>query len=215
VSAPSRARAAECVPHSIALFDLGDVVATFDPAPRIAAYARRSGLSPAEVRERLSLDDFWTNTDRGAYSAEEMHEQICGRLGCRFARDELRRLQASAFRVRPEVLRVAETVSTRVGILTNNAPLLEEALPTYLPEIVRVFDPILFSFRFRHVKPEPELFAAAGAWLAVPPDRIFFVDDQIRHVSAARAAGWDAVQFESPSRLRRSLAERGFIGAAS
>lgn len=198
--------------RAIALFDLGDVVATFDPAPRVAEYARRSGLSPAEVRERLSLDDFWRNTDRGVFSAAEMHEQICARLGCRFSRDELLRLQASAFIVRPEVLRIAEAVGTRVGILTNNAPLLAEALPIHLPELVRVFDPILHSFQFRSVKPEPEIFAAACACLAVDPGQVFFVDDQIRHVSAARAAGWDAIRFESAAQLRRSLAERGLLG---
>jgi putative hydrolase of the HAD superfamily len=203
--------------HSIVLFDLGDVIAVFEPAPRIAEYARRSGLSPVEVHDRLSSNDFWVNTDRGVFSATEMQEQIRALLGYQFSREDLLRLQAAAFTVRPEVVRIAEAVGavTRVGILTNNAPLLEEAFPIYFPELVRVFDPILFSFQFRHIKPERELFEAVRAHIAVDPQQICFIDDQPRHVAAARAAGWDAFQFDSPSQVRLSLADRGLIRNAA
>lgn len=192
---------------SIVLFDLGDVLARFDPAPRWAEYARRSGLTPAEVLERLSTDDFWRDTDRGRYSADQMDRRICELLGCAFTRAELLRLQAAAFAVRPEVLRIAQRVATRtrVGILTNNAPLLEQALPIHLPELARAFDPILYSFEFGHVKPERALFEAVTARLALAPREIFFVDDQERHVAAARAVGWSALRFESAEQLERSL----------
>jgi len=202
---------------AIVLFDLGNVIATFDPAPRLLELGRRSGLESSEVERRLATDDFWRDTDRGVYSAAEMHERICALLGCKFSREELLRLQALAFSVRQEVVRIAEEISARkrVGILTNNAPLLRDALPEHLPALVRVFSPILFSFQFGHTKPERELFDAVASDLALTPAEIFFIDDQPSHVQAAREAGWEAVGFESVAQLRHALAERGFCHDAA
>ena len=202
---------------SIALFDLGDVVARWDPGPRLAEYARRAAIPVDEVRRRLAADGFWEETDRGAYSADEMHAQISTRLGVAFTRSELLALQALAFRVQPDVLRLAERVSARqrVGILTNNAPLLREAMPVHFPELVRVFAPILYSFELGHTKPAPALFAAVTRALARPASEIFFTDDQIRHVDAAREAGWDAVRFESAEQLERELVARRLLAGES
>ena len=205
--------AGELLEASIVLFDLGNVLTTWDVGPRIAEYAHRSGLSPAIVLERLSRDDFWVNTDRGSLSADEMETQICGLLDCHFSREELLALQAIAFELRPEVLDIARAVAIRkpVGILTNNAPFLQEAMPKFFPELVELFDPILYSFQFGHVKPERELFEAVEDKLDLPAEEIYFIDDTQGHVAAARAAGWDAVQYQSTTQLRNSLAERGLL----
>jgi glucose-1-phosphatase len=195
------------VTPAIALFDLGDVVADYDPAPRYAEYAARCGLTPDEVVRRLRSDRFWQETDLGRYSGDEMARRIGELLGCSFSRGELLRLQALAFRVRPDVLALAERVraTTRVGMLTNNAPLLHEALPSQLPELPRVFDPILYSYQFGHTKPAPQLFEQVTRLLQLEPGRIFFTDDQESHVVAARAAGWRAVQFESVTQIEHEL----------
>ena len=176
----------------------------------------RSGLSLAQVLERLHQDEFPINTDRGFFSAAEMELRICQRLGCEFSRAELLRLQAISFEVRPEVLSLAQAVAIRkpVGILSNNSPLLEEALPHHVPELVESFDPILFSFQFGHVKPERELFEAVEARLGISAEEIHFIDDTPGHAAAACSAGWDAVGYQSPKQLRESLVERDLIDDA-
>jgi putative hydrolase of the HAD superfamily len=126
-------------------------------------------------------------------------------------------LQAMAFRIRPEVLRIAAEVAARhrVGMLTNNAPLLREAVPRHFPELARIFEPILYSFQFGHIKPERALFEAVARALALEPGEICLIDDQRRNVAAAREAGWDALQFESAAQLRGALVERGLLGDAA
>ena len=74
-----------------------------------------------------------------------------------------------------------------------------------------MFDPILYSFQFKHVKPERELFEAVEDQLGLPGEEIHFIDDTQGHVAAARAAGWDAVQYLSTTQLRNALAERGLL----
>jgi FMN phosphatase YigB (HAD superfamily) len=132
---------------SVVLFDLGDVVAAYDPSPRVARYAERSGRTSEEVRARLADSGFSEDCDRGIFSAQEMQTEICRRLGCVFSHDEQLMLQAAAFSVRPGVLALATAVArrARTGLLTNNSPLLLEAFPHRFPELLRTFDPILFS----------------------------------------------------------------------
>jgi hypothetical protein len=81
----------------LVLFDPGNVVARWDAAPRIAAFARRSGLGEDEVRTRLERDGFWSGTDRGECTLDAMEQEICRWLGCDFAREELLQVQASAW----------------------------------------------------------------------------------------------------------------------
>ncbi len=202
---------------SIVLFDLGNVLATWDVGPRLAESARLSGLSPSEVLKRLSEDEFWSNTDRGLYSATEMGLRICQLLECKLSRTELLRLQALAFNIRPDVLSLAKAAAIKhqVGILTNNAPLLEEAIPLFFPELLESFDPILFSFQFGHVKPRHELFESVAERLGLCGAEIYFIDDTQDHVTAARATGWRAVQYQSAAQLRISLIEDDIIDDTS
>jgi HAD superfamily hydrolase (TIGR01509 family) len=200
---------------SVVLFDLGDVVASYDPSPRIARYAKRSGRTSEEVRARLTDSGFSEDCDRGIYSAQQMQTEICRRLGCVFSHDEQLMLQATAFTVRPGMLALATAVANRArtGLLTNNSPLLLEALPHRFPELLRTFDPILFSHQLGDTKPAAALFEKVTELLATPPSDILLIDDQERHVEGARSAGWEAVRFESETELRAELARRGLLDA--
>jgi 2-haloacid dehalogenase len=43
------------------------------------------------------------------------------------------------------------------------------------------------------------------------PERTLFIDDVQHNVDAARAAGWQALRFESPAQLGAELRGRGLI----
>jgi HAD superfamily hydrolase (TIGR01509 family) len=201
---------------SLVLFDLGDVIARWDPSPRLDEYAARAGASPIEIRERLAASMYSEQSDRGAFSVVEMEDRLSEVIGCHIAHDEFLRLEAMAFKVRPEVVAIAEATSRHVpvGILANNSPLCQEALSRHFPELVQVFRPILFSFQFGHAKPEREIFNAVQLHLRLDPREILLVDDKASNVAAARSADWDAVQYQSETGLRRDLAKRGVIAGA-
>jgi FMN phosphatase YigB (HAD superfamily) len=200
---------------SVVLFDLGDVVAAYDPSPRITRYAERSGHASEEVDALLRSSGFSEDCDRGVYTAREMQTEICRRLGCVFSHAELLMLQALAFTVRSSVLALGAEVArrARTGLLTNNSPLLEEAFPERFPEICRTFDPIFFSHQFGDTKPSGVLFEKVAESLETPPSEILLIDDQEGHVQGARSAGWEAVRFESEAELRAELTRRGLLDA--
>ena len=96
-----------------------------------------------------------------------------------------------------------------VALLTNNGPLLEEALRHELAEVGGTFDELLLSWRLEATKPDPAAFAAAAAVLDLTPDQLFLVDDDPANVEAALAAEWHAHRYTDTINLRLALARAG------
>src|SRR5262249_56752601 len=117
--------------------DFGEVVSEFVPERRLTMLAAVSGLPKAEVQRRIWGCGLADACDVGRYSAEEMHDRVCTALGIRLPRAELRRLMCLPFRIDVAVIAIARGLRkrVRVGLLTNNAPLLLEALPDLFTEL--------------------------------------------------------------------------------
>lgn len=182
---------------STVLFDLGDVACRFRPERRLAALAAVSPLPAATIQARIWDSGFDADCDRGRYSLDEVVEQIGAMLETRLPYPELQAIWALAWEPNEAVLAVAEAVASRVrtAMLSNNGPILYDALPTRFPTVWQRFDPCLFSCHLGANKPDPAIFAAAQARLAEPPERLLHVDDSLAAVEAARAAGWQAIHF--------------------
>ena len=140
-----------------------------------------------------------------------MHAQICQRLGVSWSRQELHRLWSLAFEPNAEVLAIAAAVRLHLptGLLTNNPPLLQEALAEFLPAIEQGFGPIIFSYQHRSRKPSRAFYEAVRRHLGHAADELLLIDDSLANVRGAEASGWQAIQFESPNGLRKALRDVG------
>ena len=199
----SRAR-----PVNTILFDLGGVVCRFRPERRLAALAADCGLPSEEVRARIWDSGFDAECDLGRYDAAAIHARVQDMLGLRMDYERFRAAWALAFEPDGEVLEVVDEVRrhVRAALLTDNGPVLREAMPALFPEITERLHPLLFSCELGALKPRGELFAAALARLGEPPERVVLVDDSPYVVKGARAFGLAAVRFTTAGALRRALA---------
>jgi putative hydrolase of the HAD superfamily len=188
------------------LFDLGGVVCHYDLQPRHEALAADSGLTVEEVRIRLDARDN-TEFDRGEYTSEQWHAMLRRALGIKMSLDELRRVSALAFVPDAGVLRIVDAVRmhARTALFTNNASLLHEALPAWLPEVSERFDPLIFTYMLGYTKPAPEAFSGAIDILAEAPEDIVFVDDSPANVEAGTRAGMHSILYTSAERLVADL----------
>lgn len=200
----------------LVFFDFGGVVSELVPERRLIMLAAVSGLSKAEVHRRVWGCGLADACDAGRYSAMEMHDRICTTLGIRLPREELRRLMCLAFRVDETVLGIARSLRrrARVGLLTNNSPLLWEALSDFFPEVSEVFEPIMFSFQLGFLKPDPLVFRAVAERVKLRPEALLMVDDEATTVAAAKASGWQAIHYTSAAALQMSLRAAEFSRAA-
>jgi HAD superfamily hydrolase (TIGR01509 family) len=195
------------------LFDLGGVVCRFYPECRLRALASDSGLAELEVRGRIWDSGFDRDCDRGRYTAHAAYQRIQAMLGLRASYHEFRRMWALAFEPDPAVLALVDAlkVGIRRGLLTNNGPVLRDAMPTLFPEVSSRFEPRLFSRELGALKPTMELFRGVLDRLNQRAEQILLVDDSLQVVQGAVAYGFHAYLYDSPATLRRRLVKDGLI----
>jgi 2-haloacid dehalogenase len=74
---------------------------------------------------------------------------------------------------------------------------------------IGLLEDVLVSGREGVAKPDPAIFALLVERYGLDPARTVFVDDAERNVTAAAAAGFDAIRFDSADELRAQLVARG------
>jgi putative hydrolase of the HAD superfamily len=78
-------------------------------------------------------------------------------------------------------------------------------------EVHGLFDLHFLSYRIGHVKPDAEAYRHVAEALDCPPGVIFFIDDNVINVEAARACGFQAHVAKGPEQARRVLSEHGLM----
>jgi 2-haloacid dehalogenase len=199
-------------PPEAVVFDIGNVLISWDPHPAIAA-----AVGDAEAARFLAAEDF----DFGAWN----HEQDAGRLFEESERAAVQRVphwreHILGYRTHfdrslvgdiagsVEVLRDLHGAGVRLFALTNwSAELFPLALARF--EFLALFEDIVVSGDEKVAKPDPRIFEALAARTGVPLESSVFIDDKPENVDAAKTAGMDAVVFVDDRTLRAQLRERG------
>jgi len=197
------------------LFDLGGVVCRYDPSERLTLLAEDCGVGPEEVHRRVWASQLNTDFELGRYTTLEWFELVREALGIRMGNERLLEVMLTALTIDSQVLALVDRLRARVraAMLTDNPPLLLEALPTHFPEIAPRFDPFLISCELGLMKPSREIFELTLARLDEPASNVLFVDDTEANVLGARACGISAVRFTSAEALRADLVGYGVLDA--
>jgi 2-haloacid dehalogenase len=199
-----------------AVFDIGGVVVRWDPVPAVAAVV---GQERAEHFVHGGEFDFaaWNQAqDAGRSfadaeaeaSASHPHfsEEIAAYLP-HFALSLTGLVPGTA-----EILVALHTRGVRLVALTNwSAETIHHGLEAY-PEVFALFDDIVVSGAEGVAKPDQEIFEILARRLGHPLDDVFYVDDNVHNVDAARSAGMDAVHFTDAGALLEQLERRRLLG---
>jgi len=209
---PGEAREAGMAPRAM-VFDIGNVLVAWRPE---ALYARLITDDAARARffSEICPPEWNARFDRG----EPMPEGVEAHAEANPEHAELIRAWWTRW---PEMfgpaiegsiacLRALKAKGTPVFALTNFAAetfaLAQEMYP-----VLTEFDGAVVSAHVRRNKPEPEIYAALEAMAGVPPEALFFADDLLANVRAARARGWTAHHFRGATGLRQALIESGLL----
>ena len=156
----------------------------------------------------------WAEFDRGTLDAASLAERIARRTG--LSAGEARRVIDAVpqeLQPLPQSVALLERLhaSGRALYFLSNMP---EPYAQHLEAehaFLRLFRRGIFSARVQLIKPEPEIFAHAQAAFGSTGERTLFIDDAARNVIAARAAGWQVIQFRDAQQCEREMNALGLI----
>lgn len=196
------------------VFDLGNVLIDWDPAPAIA---REVG----EQEARRFLDEFdfrgWNHRQDQGLPFEQSEREVIARHP-RWSRHVLayRSNFAESLRGSIEgtvrVLREVRATGIPVYGLTNwAAETFHHARERF--DWLELFDDIVVSGEEQVAKPDEEIFHVLARRTGVALEETFFTDDSKQNVATALRLGMYAVRFDSPGQLRAELLTAGVLSA--
>jgi putative hydrolase of the HAD superfamily len=193
------------------IFDLGRVLIPFDFMRGYQQMQALSGLTPDEIRARLSADRLVHRFESGHIENHDFVAEVASRLGVQLDYESFTEIWSSIFlpeTLIPEAVVAGIRRNHRTVLLSNTNGIHFTMLDARYP-ILSHFDARILSYEVKAMKPEPAIYQAAIDAAGCSPHECFFTDDIAAYVDGAKAMGIDAVQFESADQILRELAARG------
>ncbi|WP_328797021.1 HAD-IA family hydrolase [Luteimonas deserti] len=200
----------------LVLLDFDGVLARYDQRVRLASLARAAACTPAHVSEVLLDSGLDRAYDSGALDTAKYLQHLSAGLGTAVDAATWIEARVAATQADPAVLALVALLASRVevGVLTNNGPLLLEALPRIVAPLFPMLDGrVLCSGILGVRKPDRAIFERALAHFDVHAQETLFVDDLFVNVQGARAAGLHADTVVHARSLRTVLRRYGLMRA--
>jgi glucose-1-phosphatase len=196
-------------------FDMGNVLLFFDRDRQVRQVAAVTGAPEEKVREVLIGDRgiMW-RYEAGEFDDDQYYDMFCKATGTRPDQKQFLYADGDIFQLNTEMLPVVahlEDAQIPLGILSNTSNahwniVVDGRFGAIFPQS---FKKLVLSFEAKAVKPDRKIFDHAIEQAGVAPEKIFFMDDTLGHVEAAKKLGIDAVQFTTAERLIEDLLKRG------
>lgn len=194
------------------LLDVDGVLLDYQRSVRVRHLARSLCVDSAQVQQVLFETGLETRYDSGMTDTAAYLRALSEALQAEVSEALWIQARLAASRPRAEVVQriLALSESVRIGVLTNNGPLMAEVLRALLPTLChRVGEGLLCSGALGGRKPDPALYQRALQRLQAAPSRTLFIDDLFTNVRGARQAGLQAETVRDGRSVGRVLKRHG------
>jgi putative hydrolase of the HAD superfamily len=201
------------------VFDFGGVLFNWRPIELVQRHFPHHArdLSSARATVAAVFQGFggdWAQFDRGVLEADELVRRIAARTGLP-APGVQELVDAVPQSLTPKadtvvLLQRLHAANATLHFLSNMPRLYAEHLDRTHPELMARFHNGVYSSHVRLIKPEEALYRLAGERFGAPGHRLVLLDDIAANVSAARAHGWKALQFNDAAQCEAELRANGW-----
>ena len=190
-------------------FDLGNVLLYFDHNLAMRKMARIAGVRVEQMRALVLDGTLQTEYETGLISSVQFVSRISDAIGRELDVADMLQAAADMFIPNTHILPVLERVrdlGIPMGLLSNTC----EAHWNWIgelsyPQVLGWFSPVILSYEVKSMKPDVHIYSEAQRNAGVDASGIFFTDDRVENVEAARKAGWTAEVFVNADRLMETV----------
>jgi putative hydrolase of the HAD superfamily len=195
------------MPINNVVFDVGGVLLDWNP-PAVIARMHPDPERQTQLRQQMFEHADWHEFDRGGLSEPQAIEHFSRRTG--LTAEETRALMHGARESLAPITGSVELVEqlNAAGVhlyLLSNMP---ESTFEYLVGrhgFFAHFKYLVISGKIQLIKPDRAIFEHLVQQTGIVPGESVFVDDLPANVAAARACGFNAIQFRGPAPCREQL----------
>lgn len=202
----------QLAPVDAVVFDLGNVLISWDPLPAIAKTVGAEQASRFLADEAFDFMAWnyqqdagrsWGRAEELAVRAYPHWESAIRAYRANFAESLVGEIEDTV-----QILRDLHAAGMPLYALTNwSRELFPVALRHF--DFLDLFDDIIVSGEESVAKPDPEIFEILHQRIGHTLDGCIFIDDVLLNIKAARKAGLDAILFTDTGHLREDLIVRG------
>ena len=195
------------------VFDIGKVLIHYDPD---IPFSRL--IPDAEERkwffDNVCTHDWNVEQDRGR-TWREAEEALIAKFpghahNIRGFREHWHEMVSHPYQASVDHLERLIAEGRDVTLLTNFADDTFDQACGIFPFLTRPRG-VTVSARVGLIKPDPAIYEAHTGTFGLDPKATFFIDDSLPNVQAARAHGWNAVQYIGPEKLDEDLRSFGLL----
>lgn len=194
----------------VIIFDLGNVLLDFSHEKMIVQIAEVLNVPAATVRNKLMNEQLHSQYEQGEVTTDQFLEALNTLSATKSERHMLLNAMSDIFAENKEIVPIIKALQRqgkKLLLLSNTSEAHYHFIERKFP-ITKLFDHIVLSYEVKSAKPKPEIFRHALERAGYLPREVFYVDDVLEHVEAARLLGIDAELYQSVDDLRRKLALR-------
>jgi len=179
------------------LFDIGNVIITFDFRISARNLARDAAVSAEEILALVS--PLTIALELGHLSPADFIAEASARIGYRGTPEQFHALFADIFELNEPMaafLTSHQSEGFPLYLLSNtnaiHAPFFEARYP-----IFGIFDGRIYSHEIGLMKPDPAIYERAKSDLSLDPARTVYIDDIAANCAAGEAAGFLSVPYDA------------------
>ena len=180
-------------------FDMGNVLLNFDHQVAWQQMARLCEVEPDMVRKTVFEDPMQLRYERGELSSREYYDSFCQQLQVQPDYDLLMKAASDIFQPAHEVIQLVvglQAAGCHLGLLSNTCEAHWEWIQALgFRWLETCFETFVLSYKVRCLKPDPQIYVIAAREACRQPAELLLIDDRPENVTAARAAGWEAIHF--------------------
>jgi glucose-1-phosphatase len=203
---------------SVVVFDLGKVLVDFDYGIAAANIARRSKLTPQQVRKTLDLAPSLARFESGLMTNEQFAAEVCASCGFSGTLDEFHEAFADIFtEIKPMTAIQAALRANHIPtcIFSNTNGLAVDHIRRRFPFFSQ-FDNYVLSYEQGAMKPDGKIYAAVERATGHAGEAILYLDDRAENVQGGLARGWRALLHETPEKTIAAMRQMGLpVGSNS
>ncbi|MCX6814330.1 MAG: HAD family phosphatase [Candidatus Aenigmarchaeota archaeon] len=193
------------------IFDIGGVVINDDFLSYAERFTKKTGMTKEQIYRSVIGSSEWRLYFKGKITGEEVWKAIKSKYLPPDIAEDIRKTWKDILVPIPATIELIKKLKPRYKICFISNVDKDTALHVRkkYPEIFRLFNGEVFSYKTGMAKPEKEIYEHALKEFRLKPEECIFIDNQPENIAPAKELGINAIRFRGIGKLKEALRTMG------